>query len=143
MSRAPLGRLQRRNRRDCADAKTVRDVGHPVGWVIGDLVAGDGGVDGAGPGVDASGERLDLLEALIAEPHGDREGARAVMAEDDDGGVRVELGVGAGRYFAHGHEERIGEARGLVLPGLSDVEEERGLGLLAQLGKCLCGDFWF
>jgi hypothetical protein len=108
-----------------------------------ELVAGDGGVDGAGPGVDAAGEGLDLLEALVAEPHGDREGARAVMAEDDNGGVGVELGVGSGGYFAHGHEERIGETGGLVLPGLADVEEERRLGLLAQLGKCLCGDFWF
>lgn len=118
-------------------------VGHPVGWVTGELVAGDGWVDGARPGVDAAGEGLGLLEALVAEPHGDREGPRAVVTKDDDGGVRVELGVGAGGDFTHGHEERVGQAGRLVLPGLADVEEERGLGLLAQLGKCLCGDFWF
>jgi hypothetical protein len=105
------------------------------------LVAGDGGVDGAGPGVDAAGEGLNLLEALVAEPHGDAEGAGSVMAEDDDGGVGVELGVGAGGDFAHGHEQRVGEAGGLELPGLADVEEEGGLRLLALLGECLDGDF--
>jgi hypothetical protein len=105
------------------------------------LVAGEGGVDGAGPGVDAAGEGLNLLEALVAEPHSDAEGAGSVVAEDDDGGVGVELGVGAGRDFAHGHEQRVGEAGGLELPGLADVEEERGLRLLALLGECLDGDF--
>jgi hypothetical protein len=119
------------------------DMGHPVCWVIGELVPGDGGVDGAGPGVDAAGEGLDLFEALVSEPHGDREGARAVVAQDDDGGVGVELGVGAGGDFSHGHEERVGEAGGLVLPGLADVQEERGLRLLALLGKGLDGDFGF
>ena len=34
-------------------------------------VAGDGRVDGAGPRVDASGEGLGVVEALIAQPHGD------------------------------------------------------------------------
>jgi hypothetical protein len=111
--------------------------------VIGELVAGDGGIDRAGPGVDAAGEGLHLLETLVAEPHGDREGARAVVAEDDDRGVGIKLSVSAGGDFAHGHEERVGEGGGLVLPGLADVEEERGLGLPAQLGKCLGGDFWF
>jgi hypothetical protein len=85
------------------------------------LVAGDRGVDGAGPGVDAAGKGLDLLEALVAQPHSDTEGAGAVMAENDDRGVGVELGVGAGGDFAHGHEERVGEAGGLVLPGFADV----------------------
>jgi hypothetical protein len=32
-------------------------------------VTRDRGVDGAGPGVDAAGERLDVLEALVSEPH--------------------------------------------------------------------------
>jgi hypothetical protein len=35
-------------------------------------VAGDGGVDEARPGFDASGEGLGLIEALSAQPHGDR-----------------------------------------------------------------------
>ncbi len=71
--------------------------------LIGLSVAGDGGVDGAGPGVDASGEGLGVVEALLAEPHGYGEGALAVVAEDDDGLVGVELGVGAGGDVAHGH----------------------------------------
>src|ERR1700677_3039302 len=73
-------------------------------------VAGDGGVDAAGPRVDAACEGLDLLKALIAEPHRDAEGTGAVVAENDDGGVGVEFGVGAGGDFAHGHEERVGKA---------------------------------
>ena len=53
------------------------------------LIAGDSGVDGAGPGIDASGEGLGLVEALLAEPHGYVEGPGSVVAEDDDGGVGV------------------------------------------------------
>ena len=86
-----------------------------------ELVAGDGGVDGAGPGVDAASEGLDVLEALVAQPHSYVEGARAVMAEDDDGSVGVELGVGARGDFAHGHEKRIGKVGGLVLPGFAYI----------------------
>ncbi len=81
-----------------------------------------------------------MVEALVAEPHGDGEGAGSVVAEDDDGGVGVELLVGAGGDFAHGHEERVGEAGGLVLPGFADVEEEWGVGLLALLCEGFCGD---
>jgi hypothetical protein len=95
-----------------------------VGIIIFDttgLVAGDGGVDGAGPRVNAAGEGLDLLETLIAEPHSDAEGTSAVVAENDDWGVRIELGVGARGDFAHRHKERVGEAGGLVLPWLADV----------------------
>lgn len=73
--------------------------------VFGSLVAGDGGVDGAGPVFDASGEGLGVFEALLAEPHGDGKGAGSVVAEDDDGLVGVELLVGAAGDFAHGHEE--------------------------------------
>ena len=106
------------------------------------LVAGDGGVDAAGPSVDASGEGLDVVEALIAEPHGYAEGTGSVMAEDDDGGVGVELLVGAGGDFAHGHQERFGQVGGLVFPGLADVQQERSVGLLAKLGEGLGRDFW-
>jgi hypothetical protein len=107
------------------------------------LVAGDGGVDGAGPGVDAAGEGLGVVEALVAEPHGDGERTLSVMAEDDDGGVGVELLMGAGGYFAHGHEERVGQVSRLELPGFADVEQERGGDLLALLGECLDSDFGF
>ena len=106
------------------------------------LVAGDGGVDGAGPGVDASGEGLGVVEALFAEPHGYGEGALAVVAEDDDGLVGVELGVGAGGNVAHRHGDAAEGGFG-EFPGFADVEEERGLRLLALLGKCLDGDFGF
>jgi hypothetical protein len=107
------------------------------------LVAGDGGVDGAGPGVDASGEGLGVVEALIAEPHGDGERTLSVMAEDDDGSVGIEFLMGAGGDFAHRHEKRVGQAGGLELPGYADVQQERGVGLLALMGECLDSDFGF
>jgi hypothetical protein len=114
-----------------------------MGWVEPRLVAGDGWVDGAGPGVDASGEGSDAFEALIAEPHGYAERTRSVMTKDYYGGVGVEFLVGPGGYFAHGHQERVGEAGGLELPRLADVQQERGVGLLTLLGKGLDGDFGF
>jgi hypothetical protein len=46
-----------------------------------------------------------VVKALLAEPHGYGEGALAVVAEDDDGAVGVELGVGAGGDVTHGHGE--------------------------------------
>ena len=104
------------------------------------LVARDGGVDGAGPGVDASGEGLGVVEALVAEPHGYAERTGSVVAEDDDGGVGIEFLVGAGGDFAHGHEKGIGEAGGLVLPGFADVEEKSSMRSLALLGEGLDGD---
>ena len=114
-------------------------MGHPAESRI--SVAGDGGVDGAGPVVDASGEGLGVFEALLAEPHGDGEGTGSVVAENDDGGVGVELGVGAGGDLAHRHEERVGEAGGLELPGFADVEEDGRVGLGADLAEGFCGDF--
>ena len=91
------------------------------------LVAGDGGVDGAGPEVDAAGYGLGSREALVAEPVGDRKGARAVVAEDGDGPVLVELVVGAGGDFVHRDQGRAGDLRGGEFPGLADVEDEWGL----------------
>ena len=109
--------------------------------MFGRLVAGEGGVDGAGPGVDASGEGLGVLEALIAQPHRDAEGAGTVMAEDDDRGVGIEFSVCAGGDIAHGNEDRVGEAGGLELPGLADVQQKRGVGLLAEFREGFCGNF--
>jgi hypothetical protein len=86
------------------------------------LVTGNGGVDGAGPFVDAAREGLDVGEVLVAEPHGDGERTLAVVAEDDDGLIGVEFGVGAGGDFAHGHQKRTGEAGKLKLDGLTDVQ---------------------
>ena len=66
-----------------------------------------------------------------------------MMAHDDDGGVGIEFAVGAGGDFAHGHEEPIGDAGGLELPGFADVQQEGGVRLLALLGKGCGGDFEF
>ena len=60
-----------------------------------------------------------------------------MVAEDDDGSIGVEFGMGAGGDLAHGHEEGVGDAGGLVLPGFADVQEEGRIGLLALLGKGL------
>ncbi len=60
-------------------------------------------------------------KALITQPHGDAKGSGSVVAHDDDWRVGVEFGVGAGGDLAHWHEEGVGEAGGLVLPGLTDV----------------------
>ena len=108
-----------------------------------ELVAWDGGIDGAGPGVDAAGEGLGALEALVAEPHGHGERALAVVTEDNDGGVGVELGVGAGGDVAHGHQDGVRQGGGVELPGLANVEEDRGVGRWggAELGEGLRGDF--
>jgi hypothetical protein len=106
------------------------------------LVARDSRVDGSGPGVDASGEGLDVLETLVAEPHGYAEGTGSMVAEDNDGLVGVELLVGAGGYFAHGHKKGAGNVGGLVFPRFADVEEKRGVGLLALLGEGADGDLW-
>ena len=84
-----------------------------------------------------------MIEALIAEPHGDGERALSVMAKDDDGSIGVEFLMGARGYFAHGHEERVGQAGGLELPGLADVKQDRDCGLPALLGEGLDGDFGF
>jgi hypothetical protein len=79
---------------------------------------------------------LGLREALIAEPGGDGERARAVVAEDEQVLVFVELFEGAGRDLVHGDEGGGCDVCGGVLPGLAYVEEERrvrcgeeGLGL--------------
>ena len=96
------------------------------------LVAGDGGVDGAGPLVDAAGEGLDVIEALLAEPHGYVEGAGSVVAEDDGGAVGVEL-LEMGGDVAHGDVGGAGYGGDLELPGFADVEQQ-GRGRLVALG---------
>jgi hypothetical protein len=63
-----------------------------------------------------------------------------MVAEDNNGGVGIELLMGAGGYFAHGHEEGVGQFGGLVLPWLADIEEKRSVGLLALLCECVDGD---
>lgn len=104
-------------------------------------VAGDGGVDGAGPGVDTAGEGLGVVEALVAEPHGDGERALSVVAEDDDGPIRIEFGVGARGNLAHRHQKRVREAGDLELNRLADIEEKRRVSLIAKLEVGLGSDF--
>ena len=103
------------------------------------LVAGDRRVDGAGPLVDAAGEGLDVIEALLAEPHGDVEGAGAVVAEDDGGAIGVEL-LEAGGDIAHGDVGGAGDGGDLELPGFTDVEQQRGTRLMALGGVGVHGD---
>jgi len=105
------------------------------------LVAGDGGVDGAGPGIDAAGDGLGLLEALIAEPDGYGERTGAVVAKDEDGGVFIELFEGAGRDFVHGDEGCAFDVGGVVLPLLTDVEEDGWLWGGEVLLELVDGDF--
>jgi hypothetical protein len=118
-------------------------VGTRPGWADGrdGSVAGNVGIDGAGPAFDATGERLDVLKPLVSKPHGDREGTGAVMTEDDDRLVWIELLMRARGYFTHGHEQRVGEGGGVEFPRLTDVQEEGRVRLLTLLGKDLCRDF--
>ena len=66
-----------------------------------------------------------------------------MVAEDYDRSIGIEFGMGAGGDLAHGHEEGVRDAGGLVLPGFTDVQQEGRIGLLAQLGKSLGSDFEF
>ncbi len=81
-----------------------------------------------------------MLEALLAEPEGDVEGAGSVVAEDDGGAVGVEL-LEAGGDVAHGDVGCAGEGGDFELPGLADVEEQGRCGLAALGGVGLDGDF--
>ena len=110
-------------------------------WTSSGLVAGDGGVDEAGPGVDAAGDGLGLVKSLLAEPCGDREGASTVMAEDEYGSVFVEFLVGAARNLIHGDEGAAVDVRGGVFPWLADVEEERWVGGGEEGAELFYSDF--
>jgi hypothetical protein len=66
-----------------------------------------------------------------------------MVAEDYDGSIGVEFGVGAGGDFAHGHEEGVGDIGGLEFPGLAHVQKDWRGGLLAELGEGFDGDFRF
>jgi hypothetical protein len=83
-----------------------------------------------------------VVEALVAKPHGNGEGASSVVAEDYDGSIGIEFGVGAAGDVAHGHEEGVGKAGELELEGFADVQEERCVGLLAEFGEGFGCDFW-
>ena len=85
----------------------------------------DGGVDFGRPGIDASAQRLRLLEALVAQPGGDVERTLTMMAQDHEALVGVELLVGARGDVAHGHQYTAGNARGLKFPRFAYVDEPR------------------
>jgi len=89
------------------------------------LVSRDAGVDLAGPGVDAAGDRLSLVETLLAQPVRYGERAGTVVAEHEDGRLFIEFLVRAARYLIHGKEGAGFDVRGLVLPWFPDVEEKR------------------
>ena len=97
-----------------------------------DSVARDGGIDDGGPVVDAPGQGLGVLKSLLPEPHGDVQRTGAVMADNDDCLIRVELLVSAGRDFAHGHEASAREGGSGGLPGFTNIEQ-KGRVLLSQL----------
>jgi hypothetical protein len=84
---------------------------------------------------------LGFFVALLAEPHGDVERARAVVAEDGDGLFFVELVVSAAGDFSHGHEPGAGDAGGVELPLLADVEEKGRFFGGEELLELVDGDF--
>lgn len=82
-----------------------------------------------------------MLEALVAQPHGDAEGAGSVVAYDHDWLIGVEFLVGAGGDFAHRHEKGVWKACGVVLPRFTDVEQEGRIGPIALFKEGLGGNF--
>ena len=104
------------------------------------LVSGNAGVDGAGPLIDAAGEGLDVLEALLAEPHGDIERACAMVAENDGGLGGVEF-LEARWDIAHGNVSRAGDGGDLELPSFADVKEQGWGWLAAGGGEAIDRDF--
>lgn len=80
-----------------------------------------------------------MLQALLPQPHGDVQGTRAVMAEDDGRPVRIEF-LQARWDISHGD---LGSARNggdLHLPWLADIEQEGGRRLVALGGVGVNGD---
>ncbi|RZU43319.1 hypothetical protein BDD14_4977 [Edaphobacter modestus] len=107
---------------------------------MGTSVPRHGSVDGAGPMIDAAGKGLNVFKSLIPQPHGHRERASSMMAEHDDGLIRIKFLVCARGDIAHGHEDGSREVRGTKLPWFPNVQEDRWVRLLALLGKSLGGD---
>lgn len=52
-----------------------------------------------------------------------------MVTEDNNGCIGVEFLMGAGGDFAHRHEQAVGEAGGLKLPGFADIQQEGRIGL--------------
>ena len=84
-----------------------------------------------------------MAKTLIPEPHGYGEGTDAVVAQDDDRLVGVQLLVRAEWYVCHGHQDGAGKAGEVGLPGLANVEQQGGVWTLALKSKDLSRDFGF
>ena len=106
----------------------------------GTSIARDGWIDDARPAVDASSERLNVFKPLVTKPHGYGKRAHAMVTEDDDWLVRVEFLMGTGGDFAHGHQDRFGEAGGLELPRFANVQQQGRIRVLPHGGEPLSGD---
>jgi hypothetical protein len=111
--------------------------------VFGYSIARNGGIDEAGPSINSSCERLDVVKTLITEPHGDGEGTDAVVAKDDDLLFGVQLLMRPGGYVAHGHKDGVGKAGEGGLPWFANVEEQGSFRTLTLNGKNLCRNFGF
>lgn len=105
------------------------------------LVAGHLWIDGQGPAIDTAGDRLGFAEALLLQPVGDGERTAAVMAEDGDGLVFVELGEGLAGDFVHGHELCAFDVGGGVLPRFAYVQQEGRMFGGKLLFQLVYGDF--
>ena len=87
--------------------------------------------------IDAAGERLDVFEALLAEPHRHVERTCTVMADDDDGGVRVEFLVCSGGNVAHRDKRGSREGCGAGFPWFADIKNDRLFRLLQMCGESI------
>ena len=95
---------------------------------VGISVAGNGRIDLARPGIDAAGNRLRLIEALLPQPRGDRKRAGTMVAQNQDGRLIVEFRVSAGGDLVHGDKRARLNVSGLMLPGLAHIEQQRRRG---------------
>ena len=75
--------------------------------------------------IDAAGYGLSFGEALLTKPVSDGKGAAAVVAQNGDGGIFVELCEGFARDLVHGHEFRAFDVGGCKLPRFAYVEQKR------------------
>jgi hypothetical protein len=102
-------------------------LGEGSGGVAGTSVARNARVDYLRPVVDAAGKRLRLFEALLAQPHGDGERTRSVVAEHDDWCIGVELGVARLVISPIGIR---------VAPGIAAVSNSHGSRTSSRSGGC-------
>src|SRR5438034_11793357 len=97
--------------------------GRQSGRREGRLISGDGWVDLQGPGVDAAGEVLHVLEPLLQEELGRVHAAHPHVAVQDDLVVRVELLVfGAQRAERDGCSAR--ELADVISPRVPNIDQE-------------------